>query len=103
MPDPSPSAMPSVDNRNRMISFRLSVEEYEKFRELCFNTGIRSLSEMARVAINTFLNQTPQAMVQTSLDVRISELEAKLQRLSQELKRQSNNNNRHGNGQNASE
>ncbi len=103
MPDSSPSAMPSIDNRNRMISFRLSVEEYEKFRELCFNTGIRSLSEMARVAINTFLNQSPEAAVQTSLDVRISELEAKLQILSQELKRQSNNNNRYGNGQNASE
>ena len=47
----------SLESRNRMISFRLSAEEYEKFRELCFSSGIRSVSEMARVAINTLLQQ----------------------------------------------
>jgi hypothetical protein len=80
--------MPSLDSRNRMISFRLSVEEYEKFRELCLANGIRSLSEMARVAINNFLNQTPQTAAQTSLDARVSDLEARLHVLSNELKRQ---------------
>jgi hypothetical protein len=79
----------SPDSRNRMISFRLSPEEYEKFRELCFSSGIRSLSEMARVAINNFLtHQTPKSATQNSLDARISDLENRLQILSNELKRQ---------------
>jgi hypothetical protein len=80
------SSVSSLDSRNRMISFRLSVEEYEKFRELCFASGIRSLSEMARVAINNFLNQPPQAAAQNSLDARVSDLEARLRFLALEVK-----------------
>ena len=57
-----------------MISFRLSAEEYEKFRELCFSSGIRSVSEMARVAINTLL-QEPRRVSSESLEARVAELE----------------------------
>ena len=68
-----------------MISFRLSAEEYEKFRELCFTSGIRSVSEMARVAINTLL-QTPSRVSHESLEARVSDLEGRLHILSLELK-----------------
>jgi hypothetical protein len=76
----------SLDSRNRMISFRLSREEYEKFRELCFNAGISSLSEMARVAINNFLSQPRQTVSEVSLDVRVSDLEARVQLLANQVK-----------------
>ncbi len=69
-----------------MLSVRLSAEEYEKFRDLCLTAGIRSLSELARVAINHFVNQPAQAVSQSSFEIRLSELEAKLHILSLELK-----------------
>ena len=69
-----------------MISFRLSAEEYDRFRELCFTHGIRSVSEMARAAINMLLEQ-PARAPQESLEVRVSELEGRLHLLSLELKR----------------
>lgn len=68
-----------------MISFRLSAEEYEKFRELCFTSGIRSVSEMARVAINTLL-QEPNRVGHESLEARVTDLEGRLHILSLEIK-----------------
>jgi hypothetical protein len=37
--------------RNRMISFRLSPEEYERFAKMCSERGVRSISDMARIAL----------------------------------------------------
>lgn len=69
-----------------MISFRLTAEEYDRFRELCFAHGIRSVSEMARAAINMLLQQ-PARVPQESLETRVAELEGRLHMLSLELKR----------------
>ncbi len=68
-----------------MISFRLSAEEYDRFRELCFTHGIRSVSEMARAAIKLMLEQ-PARAPQEVLESRVSELEGRLHILSLELK-----------------
>ena len=40
-----------------MISFRLTQDEYEKFRQVCFTHGIKSVSEIARAAINLLLQE----------------------------------------------
>ena len=80
----------SPDSRSRMISFRLTADEYEKFRELCFETGIRSVSEMARAAINLLLQQHEQAP-HHSLETRLSELEGRFHMLSLELKKLNRN------------
>jgi len=69
-----------------MISFRLSAEEYDKFRELCFTRGIRSVSEMARAAIGMLLHQPARAS-QESLESRVSELEGRLHILAMEIKK----------------
>ena len=68
-----------------MISFRLTAEEYERFRELCFTNGIRSVSEMARAAINLLLQQ-PARAPQEALEGRVSELEGRLHMLALEMK-----------------
>lgn len=69
-----------------MISFRLTAEEYDKFRELCFARGIRSFSEMARAAINLLLQQ-PACAPQEALESRVAELEGRLHVLALELKK----------------
>jgi uncharacterized small protein (DUF1192 family) len=79
-------AIMSSESRSRMISFRLTAEEYERFRELCYLNGIRSVSEMARAAINLMLSQSSRAP-QEALESRVSELENRIHFLSQEIKK----------------
>jgi Arc/MetJ-type ribon-helix-helix transcriptional regulator len=76
----------SLESRSRMISFRLTAEEYDRFRELCYSNGIRSVSEMARAAINMMLSQ-PARAPQEALESRVAELESRLRLLSQEIKK----------------
>ena len=73
-----------------MISFRLTSEEYDRFRELCYKNGIRSVSEMARAAINIMLSQ-PGRAPQEALETRVAEIESRLHLLSAEVKRLSQN------------
>jgi hypothetical protein len=68
-----------------MISFRLSVEEYDRFRELCSTCGTRSVSELARAAINSLLNR-PGPVRQEALEHRVAELEDRINMLSLQLK-----------------
>lgn len=69
-----------------MISFRLTAEEYERFHELCYTNGIRSVSEMARTAIKMMLSK-PERAQQDALETRVTELESRLHLLSLEIKR----------------
>ncbi|HYL72957.1 MAG TPA: hypothetical protein VEU96_02075 [Bryobacteraceae bacterium] len=77
-----------MNARSKMISFRLSAEEYEHFRELCLKQGIRSISEMARTAVNK-LAQDPNAASATIefLESRVRSLEGQVQVLAFELRR----------------
>ncbi len=75
-----------LESRSRMISFRLTAEEYDRFRELCFANGIRSVSEMARAAINMLLQQ-PARAPQEAVESRLVELEGRLHVLSLEVKK----------------
>lgn len=70
-----------------MVSFRLTEEEYDRFLELCFSHGIRSVSEMARAGINLLLQQ-PMRVPEECLESRVSELEGRLHLLALELRKQ---------------
>jgi hypothetical protein len=67
----------SSNPKSRMVSFRLSADEYEKIRNLSFSQGLGSVSEVARTAIHTLLNN-PKAVSSLSLDVRIADLEGRM-------------------------
>jgi hypothetical protein len=69
-----------------MISFRLTAEDYERFREMCLSCGTRSVSELARAAINSLLNQQKPAPQET-LEYRVMELEGSVNMLRSEFKR----------------
>ncbi len=73
-----------------MISFRLTAGEFDRCREICFTQGIRSVSEMARVAINLLLQQ-PSRVPQEALEARVADLEGRLQMVALELKRLNQN------------
>ncbi len=69
-----------------MITFRLTAEEYEKCREICYEQGIRSVSGMVRSAINLLIQQPDRANPQM-LEDRVSDLEIRLHILLLEFKR----------------
>jgi hypothetical protein len=73
-----------------MISFRLTPEEYDRCRQLCFTQGLRSVSEMARAGINLLLQQ-PARVSHEALETRVTELEGRLHMLALELKKLSQN------------
>lgn len=68
-----------------MLSVRLSVAEYERFREMCSSCGTRSVSELARAAINSMLNRAAPSRQET-LEYRVAELEGRVNMLRLELK-----------------
>jgi len=66
-----------------MISFRLSAEEYNAYREACSRVGIRSISELARAG----LQQLFAAPAGKGLDHRLNDLRDRIAFLSLELDR----------------
>lgn len=67
-----------------MISFRLTADEYDRFHELCAACGTRSVSELARAAINALLKQPAHASSQ-AIESRVAELEGRVNILRSEL------------------
>ena len=55
--------MTVLNPRSRMISIRLSEEEYSALRRLCSVTGARSVSDLTRDAMHVLLNGTKRGDV----------------------------------------
>jgi hypothetical protein len=72
--------------RSKMISFRLSMKEYQQFREFCAAQGTSSVSELARAAIGRLVRD-PSFAPDHMLETRVNELESQLHLLVLELKR----------------
>lgn len=64
--------------RSRMVSFRLSPEEYARLQSVCSSQGIRSLSDLARTAM--------QRLIETPSD-EIGDLRSQMKSLTLELER----------------
>jgi len=71
-----------IDRRSKMVSFRLSWDEYQAYREACATVGVRSLSELARAAMQQLVTSRPNG---TSLDDQVRELRNQVLQLSREV------------------
>ena len=81
--------MTVIKPRTRMISVRLSQEEYSALREVCSLTGARSVSDLTRGAVSNVLrganrDHSPEMNLEEfragirDLERRVEKLEAKL-------------------------
>jgi hypothetical protein len=52
--------MPNIKRRSRMISVRVSEEEYAALRHLCSLTGARSISDLTRDSMRAIVNRVSQ-------------------------------------------
>jgi len=85
--------------KDRMVSFRISAEEYDRLRKAGSVHGLTNISELARVAMNRmleaqqfqregFLNGTQQeTSAHLGLPEQVQELRVQLEGLSSEVKR----------------
>jgi hypothetical protein len=67
-----------------MVSFRVSPEEYLTLCEACATQGVRSVSELARTAVNVMICRNG---VSGTVDDQLHDLRARVQSLSSEVER----------------
>jgi hypothetical protein len=70
--------------RSKMVSFRLSPEEYTRFREVCTKKGVRSISDLARVAMTIIASEEVEI---DPLSDQVRDIRRQVQSLSIELDR----------------
>lgn len=80
------------ESRSRMVSFRLTEEEYDRFRRVCMSRGLRNVSELVRVAVNQLMNDISAAVETspepgTNIHSRVATLEAQLAELASHFQR----------------
>ena len=70
-----------------MISFRLSPEEYQMLQEACRDKGVRSVSDLARTAVEKLIfsdgHKDPLTNEVRDLRDRLKAISAEVERLSQ--------------------
>jgi hypothetical protein len=73
---------PSI-RRSKMISFRLSPEEYRSLQNACAAKGVRSISDLARAAMQNLIFAEPVVLSDEVRDLkdRVQMLSAELDRL----------------------
>lgn len=78
--------MARLNRRSRVISIRLSDEEFEQLQTLCESKGIQSLSEIARSAIRRLvLRDTDPNNVEIA--TRVAEMQTRIGLLDREIER----------------
>jgi hypothetical protein len=83
--------MPVLKRRSKMVSFRLSEQEYQDLVALCVSRDVRSLSDLARDAMNSLLG-TPKRNGNGNgngdgIESAVAELHGRMAELDRELKR----------------
>ena len=53
--------MSVIRPRNRLVYFRVSEDEYKQFNQLCKSAGARSISDLARNAMERMVNDSKAA------------------------------------------
>ena len=75
-----------LNPKSRMISIRISNEEYEGLRSLCISQGARSVSDLARTAMNNMLSiSSDPANTGTSVELRFQELHGRINLLDRRI------------------
>lgn len=76
--------MTVMKRRSRMVSFRLSEEEYEGLKHICVTAGARSLSDIARDAVHRLLGG---GFSKNNLEVEMQTLNSRMDALDSEVRR----------------
>jgi len=70
--------------RSKMVTFRVSMDEYHSLEAACMARRVRSISELARVALQQWVREPPES---NPLDSELQRVERRVQALAEELDR----------------
>ena len=70
--------------RSKMVTFRVSMEEYRSLEAACISRRARSISELARVAVQQWIQE---ASPSAPPDSELVKVERRIQALARELER----------------
>ena len=79
--------MSVFNRRTRIISFRLSEQEYENLRTVCLSRGIRSIADLARLAAQECAATNGESLGDGSLAAWVRQLQGRVTALDSEVKR----------------
>ena len=74
--------MAVLNPRSRMISVRLSEEEYSALRQLCSDIGARSVSDLTRDAMRVLLNGAGR---EEALGIHVNEFRSQMRSLDRKI------------------
>src|SRR3954447_18154064 len=75
---------PRVRNRKtKIVTFRITTDEYERLRNFCISKGQRSVSDLARTAVSSVLESDGIPTVES----RLAEVEGRVHFLTREILR----------------
>jgi len=75
----------TVDSRrSKMVTFRVSMEEYHSLEAACMARRVRSISESARAAVRQWIGETSMS---NPLDGELQQVERRIRLLAQEIDR----------------
>ena len=77
--------MSSSRNRSRILYFRVSEDEFERFKDLCQRLGARNMSDMVRSALLSMSRDQPSNGFERKVTERIRSLEESVARLSRTM------------------
>ena len=81
--------MPRLTRRDKVISIRLSNEEYDQLQSLCAAQGGNSISELARNGMRLLLSQEIQSGP-AAMESRVNHMQDRVTTLDREVARLSN-------------
>jgi hypothetical protein len=76
--------MAVLKRRSRMITFRLSEDEYVSLKNLCEEKGARSVSDIARDAVHRLIDKDPHRQVENmlkNLEGRVNTMDLQIRQL----------------------
>jgi hypothetical protein len=76
--------MPRIYRRTKVISIRLSNEEYEQFQSLCVARGTDTISELTRTALK-LLVVNEKSNGRAAIESRVENMDARMSQLDREV------------------
>jgi hypothetical protein len=74
--------MANLQNRSRILYFRVSEVEFQHFQDLCQKSGARNMSDMLRSAVQAMVRGNDQGGFEKDVSDRLQQLEISVARLS---------------------
>jgi hypothetical protein len=73
--------LPDTARKDRMISLRLTDKDYRGLQRICKREGVRSLSALARIALNRLVSRHDKQSADSSARQRLEQVERRVEHL----------------------